>query len=222
MIQGHRVSRCTGNVGWGLGFVILASRNFNRWSGVYRFNVRHWAKFCTSVKPLPRYYDFSTLELTAVCHIGFSNVWPIECHKEGQNASLYQIFRRSVERLLRFGHFLIFRDGGRRHLGFLKRQTFNGRTRQEGRTASPCQILSKSLKVRPTYGDFSTFQYGGRRHLGFLNFWYFNGRTLRRAKLHHRAKFRGDPSSRCWDFAILRFFKMAIAAILGSPNLGGT
>jgi len=68
------------------------------------------------------------------------------------------------------GHFLIFQDGGRRHLGFLKRQTFNGRTRQEGRTASPCQILSKSLNVRPTYGDFSTFQYGGRRHLGFLNF----------------------------------------------------
>jgi len=83
------------------------------------------------------------------------------------HASLYQILRRSVEPLLRFGHFLIFQDRGRRHLGFSKRQTFNGRTRQEGRTASPCQILSKSLKVRPTYGDFSTFQYGGRRHLGF-------------------------------------------------------
>jgi len=67
-------------------------------------------------------------------------------------------------------HFLIFQDGGRRHHGILKRQIFNGRTRQQARTASPCQILSKSLKVRPTYGDFSTFQYGGRRHLGFLNF----------------------------------------------------
>jgi len=66
--------------------------------------------------------------------------------------------------------FFIFQDGGRRHLGFLKRQIFNGRTRQEGQTASLCQILSKSLKVRPTYGDFWTFQYGGRRHLGCLNF----------------------------------------------------
>jgi len=136
---------------------------------VCRFDMRHCAKFCTSVKPLPRHCDFSTLKLTAVRHLGFSKGWPIECHGEGQNASLYQILRQSVEPLLRFGHFLIFQDGGRRHLGFLKRQTFNGRTRQESRTASPCQILSKSLKVRPTYGDCSTFQYGGCRHLGFLN-----------------------------------------------------
>jgi len=44
--------------------------------------------------------------------------------------------------------------------------------------------------------------------------------TLTRAKLHHRAKFRGDPSSRCCDFAIFRFFKTAIAAILDFQNLG--
>jgi len=38
--------------------------------------------------------------------------------------------------------------------------------------------------------------------------------TLKRAKLHHHAKFRSDRSNRWWDMAIFRFFKMAAAAIL--------
>jgi len=32
--------------------------------------------------------------------------------------------------------FSIFQHGGRRHLGFIKFQTFNGRTAQDGRNAS--------------------------------------------------------------------------------------
>ena len=68
---------------------------------------------------------------------------------------------------MRFDHFAIFQDGGRRHIGLLKLQIFIGQTRQEGHTASPCQIWSKSLNVRPRYGDFSIFKDGGRRHLGF-------------------------------------------------------
>jgi len=48
-------------------------------------------------------------------------------------------------------------DGGRRHLGFLKVQTFNGRTAQEGLNASPCQIWSKLVKTRRRYGHFSIF-----------------------------------------------------------------
>jgi len=62
----------------------------------------------------------------------------------------------------RYDDFLIFQDGGRRHLGFFKFQIFNGRTAQEGQTASPCQIWSKSAKPRPRYGNFSIFQDGGR------------------------------------------------------------
>jgi len=34
-----------------------------------------------------------------------------------------------------------FQDGGRRRVGFLKFEIFNGRSAQEGRTASPCQIM---------------------------------------------------------------------------------
>jgi len=67
----------------------------------------------------------------------------------------------------RYDDFLIFQDGGRRHLGFLKFETFNGRTAQEGRNAPPCQIWLKSVKTRGRYGDFSIFQDGVRRHLGF-------------------------------------------------------
>ena len=62
-----------------------------------------------------------------------------------------------VKPRLRYGDFSIFQDGGRRHLGFLKFEIFNGRTAQEGRTVSPCQIWSKSVNPRPRYGDFSTF-----------------------------------------------------------------
>jgi len=51
-----------------------------------------------------------------------------------------KIWSKSVKTRLRYGDFSIFQDGGRRHLGFLKFQTFNGRTAQEGQSASPCQI----------------------------------------------------------------------------------
>ena len=77
--------------------------------------------------------------------------------------------------------FSIFQDGGRRHLGFLKFQIFNGRNAQESRTASPCQIWSKSVEPLPrTVAEiwrFFIFQDGGRRHLGLLKFETFNGRT---------------------------------------------
>jgi len=76
----------------------------------------------------------------------------------------------------------IFQDGGRRHLGFVKFQTFNGRTAEEGRTASPCQIWSKSAKMQPRGGDFSIFQDGGRRHLECFKFQTFNGRTAQEGR----------------------------------------
>jgi len=37
---------------------------------------------------------------------------------------------------------------------------------------------------------------------------------IKRAKLRHSAKFRGDGSNRCRDMKIFQFFKMAVAAIL--------
>ena len=47
----------------------------------------------------------------------------------------------------RYGDFSTFQDGGRRAVGFLKFEIFNGQKAQEGRTASPRQIWSKSVKT---------------------------------------------------------------------------
>jgi len=40
---------------------------------------------------------------------------------------------KSVEMRRRYDDYSIFQDGGRRHLGFSKFQTFDGRTAQKGR-----------------------------------------------------------------------------------------
>ena len=127
-----------------------------------------------------------------------------------------QIWLKSVKTRPSYGDFTIFQDGGRRHLGFFKFQTFNGRTAQEGRSASPCQIWSKSVKTRRRYSDFSIFQDGGRRHLGFYfsNFKFLTVARLRNAELRRHAKF-GRNRSKCGRvIAIFRFFKMAATAIL--------
>ena len=70
--------------------------------------------------------------------------------------------------------FLIFQDGGRRHLGFLKFQIVD--------TAPACQISSKSVKPRPMYGVFSILQDGGGRHRGFVKFQIFNSRGGREVR----------------------------------------
>ena len=43
-----------------------------------------------------------------------------------------KIWSKSVKTRRRYSDLSIFQDGGRRHLGFLKFKTFNGRTAQEG------------------------------------------------------------------------------------------
>ena len=75
----------------------------------------------------------------------------------GGAASLCQILAKSLKPRSRYGDFSISKDGGRRHVGFLKFQIFNCRKGQEGRSTSVCQISSKSLELRPRYGDFSIF-----------------------------------------------------------------
>ena len=54
--------------------------------------------------------------------------------------------------------------------------------------------------------NFSIFQNGGRRHLEFLKFQNFKGCRIKRAKMRHRAKFRGDRSNRCLGMVIFFIF----------------
>ena len=122
--------------------------------------------------------------------------------EDGQCASLCQSSRRSVIPLPKYGDFSIFKDGGRRHLGFLKPQIFNGRKAQEGQTASPCQISLESVKPRPRYGDFSIFQDDGRRHLGFSKFQIFNSRRLQEVRSMSPCQIWSKSADRCRNMAI--------------------
>jgi len=54
-------------------------------------------------------------------------------------------------------NFVIFQDGGRRHFGFSKIRSFNGRSAVRGKYATLYQILSKSVKRLPRYSDLTVF-----------------------------------------------------------------
>jgi len=108
----------------------------------------------------------------------------------------------------------IFQDGGRRHLGFFKFQTFNGRTVQEGRSASPAKHAENRSKRGGDIAIFRFFKMAAAAILDFSNFKYLTVGTLKRAELRRRGKFCQNRSKRGGDIAIFRFFKMAAAAIL--------
>ena len=73
--------------------------------------------------------------------------------------------------------FVIFQDGGRRHLEFLKIRNFNDLSAVWGQCASSCQISSKSVKRLQRYGDLTVFKMAAVRHLVFVKFEIFNGRS---------------------------------------------
>ena len=72
--------------------------------------------------------------------------------------------------------FVIFQDGGRRHLEFLKIRNFNNFSAVWGQYASSCQISSKSVKRLQRYGDLTVFKMAAVRHLGFVKLNFFNSR----------------------------------------------
>jgi len=67
--------------------------------------------------------------------------------------------------------FFIFRNGGRRHLKFLKLQIFNGRTRQ-GSRGSNCVTLPNFVEIACVAAEicefFGFFPKMSVRHLGFV------------------------------------------------------
>jgi len=58
--------------------------------------------------------------------------------------------------------FVIFKDSGRRHLGFSKIRNFNGTSAVWVQYASLYQISSKSIKRLQRYSDLTVFLNGGR------------------------------------------------------------
>jgi len=62
---------------------------------------------------------------------------------------------QTVAEISRF--FVIFQDGGRRHLGVLKIRNFSGLSPVRGQFASSCKISSKSVNRLRRYGDLMGF-----------------------------------------------------------------
>ena len=132
--------------------------------------------------------NFRFLKMAAVRHVVFLKVGNFNCgsHMEGQCASSYQIFCRSVKPLRRYGWFSIFHDGGRPPSWNFKNSTFgqtvpeiwsffdcwrwrpsanfyfkvrniNFRSDSKSQCPSPCQISCRSVKPLRTYGRFWNF-----------------------------------------------------------------
>jgi len=115
--------------------------------------------------------------------------------------------------------FLIFQDGGRRHLGFLFFFHFNGRSGQEYRTTSLCQIYRNRSNCCEDIAIFGLFKMATAVILDFKNLKFLTVVTVKRVKLHHYAKFRQNRWNHGRDIAIFRFFKTAAAVILNFRNI---
>ena len=104
--------------------------------------LRHHAKFRYNRPKRGRYIAiYRFFKMAAAAILDFRN---LKFLKVGRSKGLNYVttpnfveISRNAAEILRF---IGFQDGGRRRLGFLKFQIFNGRNGQEGRSASPCQI----------------------------------------------------------------------------------
>jgi len=83
------------------------------------------------------------------------------------------------------GHFSIFKDGGRRHLGFSKGGNFRGGKGQEGQSASPSQILRRSGKPLLRYGHLKNLKMAAAAILDFRNLGILGVQRVKRVKMHH-------------------------------------
>jgi len=141
--------------------------NFWRWrpppswifNGQYAQKVRTAPSYqimSKSLKPRLRYDYFQIFKMAAAAILDLQNfkfwtVGTVKRFKMHHHAKLHQ------NRLNRGWDMAIFQDGGRRYLGFMKFQIFNGWDSQQGRTTSACQISSKSRKLRLRYNNFLIF-----------------------------------------------------------------
>ena len=174
----------------------------------------YYAKF-----HLQRYGDFTVFKLAPVRHLGFlkSNFLTAEAVNR---TILHQRTKFRKDRSNRCGDvaiFVIFQDGGRRHLGFSKIRNFNGRSAVRVQYASLYQISSKSVKRLQRYGDLTVFfQNGGRRHLGA--YWDHPRRQL--DGLHCCAKF-GRNRCRSFDNMKLSIFcQLGLKTPIHAPRIG--
>ena len=101
-----------------------------------------------------------------------------------------------------------------RHLGFSKVCNFNCPHPSGGQNAPPRQILCRSVKALRDMAIFDFSRWRPSAILDFKKFKILTAHTLRRAKVHHCAKFCANRSNRCWDMAVFLFSRWRPSAIL--------
>ena len=105
---------------------------------------------------------FGFFRMAASAILAFQNL------EFGRTALLCQISSKSLELRPRYVEFLIFKDGGRRRLGFVKFQICYGQSGQKCRTASSRQISSKSRTAAEIWRFFGFSMMAAVRRLGFV------------------------------------------------------
>jgi len=116
--------------------------------------------------------------------------------------------------------FVIFQDGGQRHLGFSKTRNFNGRSAVRVEYASLYQISSKSVERLQRYGDLTFFfKMAAVRHLDLLGAYWDHPRWPLDG-LHRCAKF---DRHRCMSFDNMKlsiFCPFGLKTPIHAPKIG--
>jgi len=124
------------------------------------------ANFIKTVKRLLRYGDLTIFfKLAAVRHLGFVKINFLTVGAVRDRFCIivpnFEKIGQTVAGISRF--FVIFQDGGRRHLGLFKIRNCNGLSPVRGQFASSCKISSKSVNRLRRYGDLMGFFLNGGR-----------------------------------------------------------
>ena len=134
-------------------------KNLNCTSGAGT-SMHHRAKFnqnrsegCRDMV-IRRFSEWRPSAILDLWNSNFLTVWAVK------KPILHQHTKFRKDRSNRCGDiaiFVIFQDGGRRHLGFTKIRNFNGWSAARVQHASSSQISSKSVERSLTYGDLTFF-----------------------------------------------------------------
>jgi len=125
-----------------------------------------WSK---SVKPRPRYGDFSIFQDGGRRRLEFLKFQTFNGRtaQEGRSALSCQIWSNSVKPRRIYGDFSIFQDGGRSYLGFLKFQTL---TAGRFKRVEVCRRVTFGRNRSKRGGDMAIFRYFKMAACAILNF----------------------------------------------------
>jgi len=119
--------------------------------------------------------------------------------QNGGTASRFQIASKTLKPRPKCGDFSIFKDGGRRHLGFLKLQFLTGRLVKRVELRHRAKFRQNRSKCD---GDMAIFRFfnDGRRHLEFLKYVNFMGEKSQESQNMPNFASIGQTVAEIWRF----------------------